>query len=478
MNAGLQRDAWWVGIAVALALACRAYVGILTSDDAYITFRYARHLAADAQPVFNLGERVLGTSTPLFMLVLAAAARAHVPLQAAAFAISLAADAVSLVVVSRLLETVGERLASRMAVFMLAVVPVFLTSVASGMEAPLYTALILSAMRALPSGEHAGRSAFAPGVLLGLTAICRPEGIMAGAAALVALAIDRRWTTAIRVAIGAGLTAAPWILFAAIYYGSPVPQSVVAKAAGQAHMADGIRTFGALVGSARYLPITALAVIGGARLWQRGVAWRALIVWWVIYAGAFTVTGAFARAEWYFTPLLPVYFASAAVGLCRLFEVSQLRRWRVAAPALCAAAFVAISLVHLPQHRRTLEHARAIREQTYLRIARQIAASRQPCDVAASEIGAIGEGFEGRIIDLAGLVTPTAVGSSHAREMQRERAHWLVEQNIFMSDDLRRDAWFTASFRKVETVDLDPGRTTDVYERADGSCGSHGLPRS
>jgi hypothetical protein len=47
-----------------------------------------------------------------------------------------------------------------------------------------------------------------------------------------------------------------------------------------------------------------------------------------------------------------------------------------------------------------------------------------------------------------------------------------------MSDELRRDAWFTASFRKVETVELDPGRATDVYERVDGTCLASGAPRS
>jgi hypothetical protein len=243
-------------------------------------------------------------------------------------------------------------------------------------------------------------------------------------------------------------------------------------------MADGIRTFVALVGSGGYLPMTALAVVGAARVWNRGVAWRALVIWWVSYAAAFTFTGAFARAEWYFTPLLPVYFASAAAGLSRVLEWPQLMRWRVPAASACAAGFVLVSLAHLPQHRRTLEHARAIREQTYVRVARRIAASARPCDVAGSEIGALGEAFDGRIIDLAGLVTPGAVGASHAQALQRERAQWLVEQNIYVPDDLRRDAWFLATFRKVDTIDLEPGRTTDVYERRGGDCGPNGSPRS
>ncbi|NUP90266.1 MAG: hypothetical protein HUU25_10650, partial [Candidatus Sumerlaeia bacterium] len=41
-------------------------------DDAYITFRYAENLLAGLGFVYNAGERVLGTTTPLYTLLLAA----------------------------------------------------------------------------------------------------------------------------------------------------------------------------------------------------------------------------------------------------------------------------------------------------------------------------------------------------------------------------------------------------------------------
>ena len=63
-----------VALIVILALAARLIPGPRTIDDAYITFRYARNLLAGNGFVFNPGERVLGTTTPLFTLILAAAA--------------------------------------------------------------------------------------------------------------------------------------------------------------------------------------------------------------------------------------------------------------------------------------------------------------------------------------------------------------------------------------------------------------------
>lgn len=39
-------------------------------DDAFITFRYAQNLAAGHGLVYNIGERILGTTSPLFALIL------------------------------------------------------------------------------------------------------------------------------------------------------------------------------------------------------------------------------------------------------------------------------------------------------------------------------------------------------------------------------------------------------------------------
>src|SRR5215212_7623634 len=42
-----------------------------TSEDFYITLRYAENLARGNGLVYNVGERVLGTTTPLYTLFLA-----------------------------------------------------------------------------------------------------------------------------------------------------------------------------------------------------------------------------------------------------------------------------------------------------------------------------------------------------------------------------------------------------------------------
>jgi arabinofuranosyltransferase len=470
-----RTDVLVLAAALIIAVTGRLYVGVLTSDDAYITFRYAANLAAHHQLVFNLGERVLGTSTPLFALVLSAAAAIHLPLERSAFALAVASDLATISLVFLLLVSAGERVAARVAVAPLAALPAFLTSVASGMEAPVYTLLILLSVYALARAEAEG-SWVMSGTLLGLTALCRPEGGMLAVVALAGLAWRRRWALAVRIGVIAIITIAPWLLIAAWYYGSPVPQSLVTKAANEPGSLDGVRTLRQYLLSGYYIPLTALAIVGVHSLWNRGLtSWRILISWWGVYAATFALTGAFARAEWYFTPLLPVYLAAVSTGVVRLLDVPAWKGARGPAAILFAVALTAMGCRHWERQRAALTHVREIREWRYMAIADDISRSARPCNVAAPEIGAIGFRFPGRIIDLGGLVTPGAVRRTPQAMLRDEGAQWLVIHNIFTPASLLADPWFKTSFREVSSTWLEPGRTVNVYQRVEGVCSE--LPR-
>jgi hypothetical protein len=58
---------------ILLALAYRLGLWSWPVDDAYITFRYARNLAEGNGLVYNIGERVMDTTTPFYSLLLGAA---------------------------------------------------------------------------------------------------------------------------------------------------------------------------------------------------------------------------------------------------------------------------------------------------------------------------------------------------------------------------------------------------------------------
>src|SRR5437868_13243574 len=89
-----QYDRWALAI-VLLAIAVRIVVlraTHCTIEDALISLRYAENLAAGRGFVFNPGEHVLGTTTPLFTLILAAGAATPLGGLAVGKAIAILAD--------------------------------------------------------------------------------------------------------------------------------------------------------------------------------------------------------------------------------------------------------------------------------------------------------------------------------------------------------------------------------------------------
>ena len=66
----------WIGIGLIGLMIATLFFGFRqhtsSFDDAYITYRYARNIALGRGFVYNIGESVLGTTTPLYTLLLAA----------------------------------------------------------------------------------------------------------------------------------------------------------------------------------------------------------------------------------------------------------------------------------------------------------------------------------------------------------------------------------------------------------------------
>jgi hypothetical protein len=217
LRAALRTPPALAGIAlVAISRVVFAWLIPTVNEDAFITFRYAGNLVSGLGAVYNPGERVLGYTSPLWMLWNAAGiATLRDPVLWSHLGAGLA-DLVSLVACVALLE----RHASRAAAWGFAVLfgawPYFAAVSVSGMESSLMLALM-----ALAGWQVATRGRGA-GVTLGALALVRPEGLLA-ALAMVPWARGRERLTAGAIAL-AGFGAL------ALYYGSPVPQSVLAKA--------------------------------------------------------------------------------------------------------------------------------------------------------------------------------------------------------------------------------------------------------
>jgi hypothetical protein len=397
------------------------------SEDAYITFRYARSWVRGLGPVFNEGERVLGTTSPLWMAwsALGIALAKDPVLWARVTTVGL--ELLALVLITReILKAYGQLSAWAFALFY-AAWPFFAANAVNGLEvSALFALLGLAAVAA-------ARRRWWAGPLIGLLPLLRPEGLVLAAAVAVIANNRARITGAVVALAGAAAIAA--------YYGSPVPQSLIAKAAVYGtpgpwygrHWWEWIVPFAlgrwpaTSEGSELFTltVVTAPALVAGAvrLLHDRrraaapfAIAAGCLLVW-LGYA-AFGVT----YFEWYFVLPLGALAVCAAVGLPRVTRGP----WVPAAVAL----YVLGTWTILPGR----YFARALIENSSFGAAGQMLRlnSTPGQSVLLEPIGMIGYSCRLRVIDEIGLVSPAVAERRKqgdgwmADVIAHERPDWLI----------------------------------------------------
>ncbi len=414
-------------------------------DDAYITFRYARNLAEGAGLVYNAGERVLGTSAPLFAILLAFVHRAT---GAAIPLVAFGAGALCLPLVA----FVGYRLARRVTGPALAALFVAaglspqesLRVFASGMETPLYVLGLLVAVELACRERDAAAFAVA-----GALVFVHPDAVLLVPALGAALRVARgRWPWRAATLGLAPAAAAAAVLWS--FYGTPVPHSVTAKRlvyampSGHAfsQLAESILDplkvvwppAAEAVAALAALAAVALALVLGRAAFA-ALPTLALALFAALYFGAFAVANPLVF-EWYRPPL--ALAATFVVVACAA---------RVPPPGRAAAALLlaASAAVHLVVFRPYDPFAR---EDVYARAAAALNLGSGDT-VAAPEIGALGWATRARVLDTTGLVSPSALrwvewsrgegGAIPPRLLNETDANALVTLDRFLAPSLAAD---------------------------------------
>lgn len=403
--------AWLV---LALFAAVFFYIhASFTQDDAYITYRYARNLSQGMGFVYNANERVLGTSTPLFTVVLAAGTYVS-KLDVAT--VSLLIGLLSLWIGAGTLYLLGQAHSKSLA---LAAALLYLTnpflSEFVGMESYLLICLLL-----LAAWAYAGRRLWLASVLCGLLALVRYEMIiLVGILAVLEFRTRRQPPYWLLTGLAPVFV---WTLFAWVYFGSPIPLSAQAKLAAPRVpflLGAALYEYSFLTSFRPAFVIIILLVTGAvAALVMRRLPGRygTIILFGVVYlCMASTVAGSF---PWYYAPLMPTFSIMAAGGIQLVSELTdaicrgwkarhaeQLARWLRWA---IIAGVVAIQLVfwrndYVLQQYQDFDH----RYAAYLQASQWLNQSAAPHQTLASlEIGYLGYFTNMTMIDLAGLVTP------------------------------------------------------------------------
>jgi len=210
------REPWLIpGIALLISRLILSLVIPFAAEDAYITFRYARNFASGFGLVFNPGEKVFGFSSPLWTLWMAAAFKIGVPPVLWARLTTVALELTTLLVVGALLRRQVSRAAAWCFTFFWVVWPYCGAVAMSCMENSAMVGLLALAAAWCASGSPLS------GPALAAVALLRPEGLVAA----TVVGTQASWRDR---AIAAGITLAG-IAALAWYFGSPIPQSLLAK---------------------------------------------------------------------------------------------------------------------------------------------------------------------------------------------------------------------------------------------------------
>jgi hypothetical protein len=440
---------WIGGVAATLVLLGWVLVSFRGQpvDDPYITYRYAANIASGDGYVYNAGERVQSTTTPLFTLLLALGGVLGLDIPDLAYwlnALALLAFGVCCVGLVSSVRGLSPWLGLAAAA-MTYVSPV--THFGLGSEMPILVALAWGSWWAAASGRW-GLAAF----LAGLASITRGDGVLVAVSlAIFFLATEarkhpwRRWPWHALLSFGAVVV--PWYTFAWLYFGSPFPATLGTKIAqgsgtGATLFFEGLgyvwtRSFGCdplrplECNPLWWRGALALGILGfGMMLWRKPNL-IPVVSWALLFTAGYSLLSV-PRYLWYYSPLVPVAMLLVVLGGAALVwlvtrGIMQRRGPKTANAALLAGGLAAALLfggyylaadarATIPQQRPWLE--------IYAEAGRWLRANTPPdASVGASEVGIIGFHSDRRMIDFAGLIQPDV--AEHAARLDNL---WVLEQ--------------------------------------------------
>ncbi len=319
-----------------------------TTDDAYITLRYAWHFVQGDGLVFNPGERVEGYSNPTWLALLllpVAAGWDGMAFGKALGALFHGATVVFAALGAWRLARVKTSLAGAAALLAASATAVSLPLTwwaAGNLETPFYACLLAAAFWRILSEKPDALPVSA--ALVGLAGFSRPEAPLMAIGLAVArfLVLERDQKRFLRWGLVAAAPIAAWMLFRVVYYGDVVPNTYYHKG-GRAPLAEIIAYYGPFIRNewpfvvAMLLGIVGLAV----RRPREALVYAAPVATHLFFLAA--VGGDWMANQRFLAPVLPLLAVGAGAGFAALVDRPPAAWPR---PVAAVAALV-LALLHL-----------------------------------------------------------------------------------------------------------------------------------
>jgi len=406
------------------ALAFALWYGSILVDDAFITFRYAENLAAGHGLVFNPGQAVLGTSSPLMAILLGLLKLVGADVPLAARGIGLISVIAVVLLCQRLAARPLGTIGAAAVAMCLALHPGLAFTANSGMETGLsmiavYGTLLLTLRGHYLSAGFTGGAAF----------LLRPDGALVALIA-IGVALFRAPRRAWQPALAAAVVATPWLAYAIVTYGGIVPHSVQAKQL--IHPDTPLHILVSNLGHLGYglamKALSAFALVGLVFAVLRRSELLLIALWMLLYLAGLSASRIAANFPWYIAPLLPGLTLLAGYGIAGLANLFLTRVFKPANAArlerIRGASFVLLIVIALSFRDgvlRRFEHEGPYgpRVEAYLRIGELLRERCAPRNVVlVGEVGALAYALpEQVILDSSGINSPAVY---RARKADRD----------------------------------------------------------
>ena len=372
-------------------------------DDAYIYLRVAQNVISVHQWAFNPGIPVNAATSPLYGVFLAAIVA--LPLPGIETALVVAAALGLFALAAAIFQ--GTRHLGAPTAFLLALVgstfPTLLRS--EGLETPMYLALIAGTALAVQGGNE-----YMVGIVAGLTALGRPEGV-----AMVVLALAAQWLRSRRLpwraAMLSAIPMAIWLAYCLHTFHTVIPHTMKIKAMQSAVHFWGGSWFAEFLTQVPGYKIlfffSLLGLVAAGREFRRFPSLFLVILFGIVQTAGYTLLRAPAGYFWYDAPGVLAYYLSTVLGLLVAFRLLLDRvphpRWAVAAlPVALIIGYLGPEVVWERTHSTPYRVS-----SDYIAAAAWLRANSAPGDwVAADEIGYLSIYSQRSVRDMLGLADP------------------------------------------------------------------------
>jgi hypothetical protein len=437
---------WFPGLVIFSIVILQILPGHRAFDDAYITYRYAHNIATGNGFTYNPGENVLGTTTPLYTLLLAALGSVisikEIP--NISLIINSAADIASVLLLFHFISELKypKYVASVVSLAYL-YNPLRIGVSRGGMETAVVVLLILASLYYHIIRNNNRMAALFAGVGF----LARPDTLLLPLLYTGYQVIRLKKFPYQELIIFFSMTG-PWLIFSIFYFNSFLPNSIIAKS--NAYLLQSFQATSTILGYiATRSPLENLGwptwlvglsllinlwlfIIGSISIIKRNSQALILMLFPVFYSLVLMIANPLLFV-WYFPPFLVLFNSLIIIGAHTLFKKPS-RSLAAVFTVLCVGFLVGIEWLALDQSKEGFSVNLRDHESLYEYVADSLREEIPPgSSIAMPEIGVLGYHFpENRIIDTVGIVTPETIKYQYNSLQRGQQFSYAIPTNLIL----------------------------------------------